>query len=290
MSNEKSLPQSDIDITHHTAVVNGVRLHYVMAGSGEPLVLLHGWPQTWREWHSMIPALARQFTVIAPDMRGFGDSDKPGSGYDKRTVAQDIHQLVHHLGFHEINLVGHDIGMMVAYEYASAHPDEVRKLAVLEAGLPGLGLEALHDSAAFPQFWHFGFFRAPNLAEALIAGREKMFITHFIRHLAYDTYALSDADLNEYAERLSAPGALRASFEHYRAFDIDAVNNRQNALTKLSMPVLAVGGEFCMNDQMGHIMRPLANDVQSVVIKRSGHWLTEEQPEQLTAALLEFFH
>ncbi|HBS5970843.1 TPA: alpha/beta hydrolase [Klebsiella pneumoniae] len=289
MPTEQVLTTSEIKITHHTAVVNGVRLHYAMAGSGEPLVLLHGWPQTWREWYAMIPELAKKFTVIVPDMRGFGDSDKPGCGYDKRTVAEDIFQLVNHLGYDEINLVGHDIGMMVAYEYASAHPTKVRKLAVLEAGLPGLGLEMLMDGAKFPQFYHFSFFIAPGLAESLVAGREKMFITHFIRHLAYDTYALSDDDLNEYAERLSAPGALRASFEHYRAFPVDAVNNQENARTKLTMPVLAVGGEYCMNDQVGHIMSPLADNVQTAVIERSGHWLTEEQPEELTAVLLTFF-
>lgn len=279
----------DINIEHHTVTVNGVRLHYVKAGSGEPLVLLHGWPQTWREWNVMIPELAKHYTVIAPDMRGFGDSDKPSSGYDKRTVAEDIYQLVNYLGFDEINLVGHDIGMMVAYEYASAYPSKVRKLAMLEAGLPGLGLEMLMDGAKFPQFYHFSFFIAPGLAETLVAGREKMFITHFIRHLSYDTYAVTDEDLNEYAERLSQPGALRASFEHYRAFPIDAVNNQENAKTKLTMPVLAVGGEFCMNDQVGVIMNALADDVKTSVIERSGHWLTEEQPEELTAVLLAFF-
>lgn len=279
----------DINIEHHTVTVNGVRLHYVKAGSGEPLVLLHGWPQTWREWNVMIPELAKHYTVIAPDMRGFGDSDKPSSGYNKRTVAEDIYQLVNYLGFDEINLVGHDIGMMVAYEYASAHPSKVRKLAMLEAGLPGLGLEMLMDGAKFPQFYHFSFFIAPGLAETLVAGREKMFITHFIRHLSYDTYAVTDEDLNEYAERLSQPGALRASFEHYRAFPIDAVNNQENAKTKLTMPVLAVGGEFCMNDQVGVIMNALADDVKTSVIERSGHWLTEEQPEELTAVLLAFF-
>lgn len=279
----------DINIEHHTVTVNGVRLHYVKAGSGEPLVLLHGWPQTWREWNVMIPELAKHYTVIAPDMRGFGDSDKPSSGYDKRTVAEDIYQLVNYLGFDEINLVGHDIGMMVAYEYASAHPSKVRKLAMLEAGLPGLGLEMLMDGAKFPQFYHFSFFIAPGLAETLVAGRERMFITHFIRHLSYDTYAVTDEDLNEYAERLSQPGALRASFEHYRAFPIDAVNNQENAKTKLTMPVLAVGGEFCMNDQVGVIMNALADDVKTSVIERSGHWLTEEQPEELTAVLLAFF-
>lgn len=289
MTTKNTVAAPEIKIAHHTASVNGVRLHYVMAGSGEPLVLLHGWPQTWREWNTMIPELAKHYTVIAPDMRGFGDSDKPGSGYDKRTVAEDIYQLVNHLGFDEVYLVGHDIGMMVAYEYASAHPGRVRKLAMLEAGLPGLGLEMLMDGAKFPQFYHFSFFIAPGLAESLVTGREKMFITHFIRHLSYDTYALTDEDINEYAERLSQPGALRASFEHYRAFPLDAVNNQENAKTKLTMPVLAVGGEFCMNDQVGVIMNALADDVQTVVIKRSGHWLTEEQPEELTASLLAFF-
>ncbi|EHD19978.1 MULTISPECIES: alpha/beta fold hydrolase [Brenneria] len=277
------------NFTHHTTVVNGVRLHYVMAGSGDPLVLLHGWPQSWREWHHLIPILASRFTVIAPDMRGFGDSDKPTGGYDKRTVAQDIRQLVQHLGFCEINLVGHDIGMMVAYEYASAHPKEIRRLAVLEAGLPGLGLEALMNTAKFPQFWHFGFFSAPGVAETLIAGREKMFLAHFIRHLAYDTYAVTEDDLNEYSERMSAPGALRASFEHYRAFPVDARNNQEHARTKLPMPVLGIGGEYCMGDQVGHIMRPLADNVQTAVVERSGHWIPEEQPEQLAALLVEFF-
>lgn len=278
-----------IDLTHHTAAVNGVRLHYVRAGSGDPLVLLHGWPQSWLEWRHIIPVLASRFTVIAPDMRGFGDSDKPTSGYDKRTVAQDIRLLVHQLGFSEINLVGHDIGMMVAYEYAAAHPTEIRRLAVLEAGLPGLGLEALLDAAKFPQFWHFGFFMAPGVAETLVAGREKMFLRHFIRHLAYDTYAVTEDDINEYADRMSAPGALRAGFEHYRAFPADARNNQENARTKLSMPVLAIGGDHCMGDQVGQIMRSLADSVSTAVIERSGHWIPEEQPEQLADLLIGFF-
>lgn len=280
---------SNTDLRHHTATVNGVRLHYVTAGSGDPLILLHGWPQSWREWHHLIPLLAARFTVIAPDMRGFGDSDKPTSGYDKRTVAQDIRQLGQHLGFSKINLVGHDIGMMVAYEYASAYPSEVQRLAVLEAGLPGLGLEALQDSAKFPHLWHFGFFSAPGVAEALIAGREKMFLSHFIRHLAYDSYAVSDDDLDEYADRMSAPGALRAGFEHYRAFPVDADNNRENARAMLPMPVLAIGGDHSMGEHVGHIMQPLANSVRTVVVQHSGHWIPEERPDQLADLLIDFF-
>ncbi len=203
---------------HHTAEVNGVRLHYVMAGAGDPVVLLHGWPQTWHEWRHLIPVLASRYTVIAPDLRGFGDSDKPASGYDKRTVAEDIRQLVRHLGLREITLVGHDIGMMVAYHYAAAHPQEVRRLAVAEAALPGLGLEELMDAAKYPKFWHFGFFAAPGVPEMLVAGRERMFLSYFVRHLAFDSYAVTEDDLGEYASRMAAPGALRGGFEHYRAF------------------------------------------------------------------------
>jgi pimeloyl-ACP methyl ester carboxylesterase len=159
--------------------------------------------------------MASRYTVVAPDLRGFGDSDKPASGYDKRTVAEDIRQLVRHLGLREIDLVGHDIGMMVASDYAAAHPQEVRRLAVAEAALPGLGLEELMDAAKYPKFWHFGFFAAPGVPEMLLAGREQMFLSYFVRHLAYDSYAVTEDDLGKYARRMAAPGALRGGFEHY---------------------------------------------------------------------------
>lgn len=275
-------------IDHHIATVNGVRLHYVTAGSGEPLVLLHGWPQSWREWRHIIPALATRFTVIAPDMRGFGDSEAPTSGYDKRTVAADIHALVQHLGFTKISLVGHDIGMMVAYAYASAYPDEVMRLVVLEASLPGFGLEALHDSAKHPHLWHFGFFRASGVAEALISGKEKAFITHFIRTKAYNPFAVAEEDLNYYAHRLSVPGTLRGSLEHYRAFGTDAAHNLENARSKLQMPILAIGGSHSIGSQVGKIMEPLGKNVETAVIERSGHWIPEEQPEALIELLMRF--
>ncbi len=149
--------ERNIAPSYHTAIVNGIRLRYVIAGKGKPLVLLHGWPQNWKEWRHVIKSMSSIFTVIAPDMRGFGDSDKPVSGYNKREVAQDIYELVHQLGFKKIYLVGHDIGMMVAYEYASSHPEDVKRLALMEAAIPGLGLETLQDSAKFPHLWHFGF-------------------------------------------------------------------------------------------------------------------------------------
>jgi pimeloyl-ACP methyl ester carboxylesterase len=283
-------PSGGPTVTHHTAQVNGIKVHYVMAGVGDPLVLLHGWPQTWREWRRVIPALVSRYTVIAPDLRGFGDSDKPASGYDKRTVAEDIYQLVRYLGLGPVKLVGQDLGMMVAYTYACVHPNEVCKLVLAEAGLPGLGLEGFFDTARYPQFWHFGFFSAPNnVAESLIVGRERLFVSHFIRMQSYDPYGVPEEDLDEYARRLAAPGALRGGFEHYRAFPVDAEHNREHSQTKLPMPVLTVGGERSIGDGLEKMMKPLALHVRGVVIKRCGHYIADERPEEFARELLQFF-
>ncbi|MER0694972.1 alpha/beta hydrolase [Pseudomonas aeruginosa] len=276
--------------TQHSAIVNGVRLRYSISGSGEPLVLLHGWPQSRREWRHVIPSLASHFTVIAPDMRGFGDSDKPSSGYDKRTVAKDIHELIHQLGFEKIYLVGHDIGLMVAYEYAASHPNEVKKLVVMEAAIPGLGLEALQDTARFPHLWHFGFFIAPGVAESLVTGHEEVFLRYFIQHLAYDASAITDEDIAHYSTNMKTPGGLRGGFEHYRAFTVEAINNKENASTKLPMPVLGIGGSHGMGNHVGELMKPLAQNVKTIVIDRSGHWIPEEQPEQLVNVLINFLN
>ena len=178
----KNIETFESQVRHHRVEVNGIRLYYITAGYGEPVVLLHGFPETSYAWRKIIPALSTLFTVIAPDLRGCGDSDRPDSGYDKRTVAEDIHQLILHLNLGPINLVSHDVGMMVGYAYAAAYPTEVRRLVLMEAALPGLGLEDLYDAAKYPRMWHLPLFEAPNgLAEALITGREKMFISHFMR-------------------------------------------------------------------------------------------------------------
>lgn len=168
-------------LTQHRVEVNGIRLYYQMAGSGEPIVLLHGFPETFHAWRKIIPALSAHFTVIAPDLRGCGNSDRPDGGYDKRTIAEDVHHLVRHLELGPINLVGHDVGMMVAYTYAAAYSTEVRRLVLMEAALPGLGLEELYDADKYPRMYHLPLFEAPNgLAEALIVGRERMFVEHFM--------------------------------------------------------------------------------------------------------------
>lgn len=274
---------------HHRAEVNGVRIHYTRAGSGEPVVLLHGFPMTSYYWRKVIPTLAEQFTVIAPDLRGCGDSDRPTDGYDKRTVAEDIHQLVHHLDLGPINLVSHDVGMMVAYAYASRYPTEVKRLALTEAALAGLGLENLFDAAKNPRMFHLPLFEAPNgLAEALITGREKMFVSYMMRQQAYDTTALDDATLDEYARHLAAPGALHGGIEYFRAHTVDAVHNREHAKTKLPMPVLTVGGAASFGANLEGEIRPLAATMRAVMLDECGHYLAEERPERLTEELLQF--
>jgi pimeloyl-ACP methyl ester carboxylesterase len=273
---------------HHTIRIGEVRLHYVVAGSGDPVVLLHGWPQTWFEWRRIIPALAAKYTVIAPDLRGLGDSSKPPGGYDKRTVADDIYQLVRKLGFERINLVGHDWGGPTAYAYAAAHPADVRKLAILDVSIPNEAWEK------FPMLrrggiWHLTFHGVRDLPEALVTGRERTYLTWFYRSAAYNPSAITEAEIDEYVRCYSAPGGMRAGFEYYRAIFTDIEHNKENAKTKLKMPVLALGGERGFGQAPLLSMRELADNVRGGVIERCGHWIAEEQPEYLTEQLIGFF-
>lgn len=276
---------------HHRMEIDGMRQHYLLAGSGEPVVLLHGFPETSYAWRKIIPALAEHYTVVAPDLRGCGDTDRPSGGYDKRTVAANIHQLVRHLKLGPINLVSHDVGMMVGYAYAAAYPTEVRRLVLMEAALPGLGLEALYDAIKYPRMYHLPLFDAPNgLAEALITGREKMFVSHFMRQQTYDPTGPDEDALEEYARRLSAPGALHAGIEYFRTHKIDAEHNREHAKTKLPMPVLTVGGTASFGANLEPEIKPLAENLRSVMIDECGHYLAEEKPERVIEELLRFFN
>jgi pimeloyl-ACP methyl ester carboxylesterase len=272
---------------HHTARVNDVMLHYVIAGQGDPVVLLHGWPQTWYEWRKIIPVLAQRYTVIAPDMRGIGDSSKPVGGYDKRTVADDIYKLVRHLGHEKIFLVGHDWGGPTAYAYAVAHPADVRKLVILDVSIPGPGTEK-----GFPfrrgGVWHIQFHNVRDLPEALVTGRERIYLSWFYRTV-YNPGAIGEADIDEYVRCYSAPGALRAGFEYYRAIFDDAEHNKDGASNKLKMPVLALGGERGFGALTKRAMQQLAENVRGGVIEKCGHWIPEERPEYLSEQLLTFF-
>ena len=273
-----------------TVTANGVKIHYVIGGKGEPLVLLHGWPETWREWRPIMPTLAQQYTVIAVDIRGAGQSERTAGGYDKKTMAADIHALITQLGYPQINLVGHDIGLMVAYAYAAQWPDTVKKLVLMDAPLPGTPFfdQISHD----PRTWHFAFHNAPEFPEYLTAGREKWYLGHFMKTVAGDKTAITEALVAEVSRPYAAPGGMKAGFEWYRAFEQDGKDNQISFEKKLPMPVLGVSGDALIPDQkesyVATMMRPYAASVQSAIIEKAGHWLTHEQPTTLTQALLAF--
>lgn len=235
-----------------------------------------------------MPELAKHYTVIVPDLRGAGDSDKPATGYDKRTLAEDIYQLVRRLGYQSIYLVGHDIGLMVSYAYAAAHPADVRRLALLDAPIPGT--KVFEEIERSGRAWYFTFHNVQNLPEALVAGRERTYLTEgFYRALSYNPAAFTEADVDEYVRAYSAPGGMRAGFEYFRAFSEDAKQNKEQFQRKLSMPVLAVGGAQSLGPQMVNMVSEVAADVRGGTIERCGHWIADERPEYLTEQLLAFF-
>jgi pimeloyl-ACP methyl ester carboxylesterase len=282
----------NVTFSHHTATINGIQLHYVIGGKGDPVVLLHGWPETWYEWHKVMPALAKNFTVIAPDLRGLGDSSKPSSGYDGKTLAEDIHQLVTQLGFKTIYLVGHDIGTQVAYSYAAAHPTEVEKLAVMELPIPGFTPPKLEG-----KIWWFIFHQTPGVPELLVEGKEKEYLSWFYHNLAYNPAAITQADIDEYVNHYSAPDGMRAGFEYYRAFPEDAAQNMNYSKTNLTMPVLAMGSGYLPvfggNITMQSVvygMKMLAQNVTGITVPNSGHWIPEENPKFVIEQLTKFFN
>jgi pimeloyl-ACP methyl ester carboxylesterase len=284
---------NNVNFSHHTATVNGIQLHYVIGGEGDPVVLLHGWPETWYEWRHVMPALAKNYTVIAPDLRGIGDSSKPPTGYDGKTVAEDIHQLVTQLGFKSIYLVGHDIGVLPAYAYAAEHPSEVKKLVVMEAVIPGFFPP---PTPGKPPVWHIFFNQAPDVPEALTEGKVREYLTWFYRNEAYNPAAITLADIDEYVSHYSAPGAMRAGFDFYRAIPEDTSQNLNYSKTKLTRPVLAIaagyspilGGNVTM-PAIIYGMEKAASNVTSMIVPNSGHWIPEEQPKFLVEQLTRFF-
>ncbi len=286
--------QDPLTYTHGMADIEpGVRLHFVTAGDGQrTIVLLHGFPQTWWQWHRIIPPLVDAgFRVIAPDYRGAGHSWRPPAGYDKRGMAEDIHRLLRqHIQIEgPVAVVGHDIGLMIAYAYAQAHRDEVSHLVVMDAPLPGTAVfDRLRTD---PRVWHFAFHGARDVAEMLVAGRERQYLQAFFNARIFDPSAISERDLDLYASAYAAPGAMRAGFELYRAFDRDAEDNR-DALRrhgKLTMPVLAVGGTSSTSGPLvEEMMREVGENVTGLRVPRSAHWVAEENPAAVTAALLEF--
>lgn len=277
---------SGAKISHHTTEVNGVQYHYVLSGKGPTtVVLLHGWPVTWYHWHPIIPRLAENYTVVAPDLRGLGQTSKPKTGYDKRTVAKDIYELVKKLGRERVYVVGHDVGAMVGFAMAHEYPAMVQKLVVLDAALPGLGIW----DASQKRLWHFGFHQVPNLPEALVSGNVKTYLRYFFTFNMYNKSAIREEELDEYVAAYSQPGALEAGFAYYRAFNEDIKANEVYARTKLRMPVLALGGEITTGQGTLRQLEPIAENVRGGIIEKSGHWFATEQPDELVRRLLAFF-
>lgn len=284
----------DLIVTHGMADIQpGLRLHFVTAGKrARTIVLLHGFPQTWWQWHSVIPMLAAGgFRVVAPDYRGAGNSGRPRDGYDKKTMAEDIHQLLRqHLRVHgPIVLVGHDIGLMIAYAYTQSHEGDVSHLVLMDAPLPGTAIfDRLRTD---PRVWHFAFHGARDVAEMLVAGRERQYLQAFFNARIFDPSAISEADLETYVSAYAAPGAMRAGFEVYRTFDQDAEENRAALRRngKLTIPVLAIGGATSTSGPfVEEMMREVAENVTGLRIPETAHWIAEENPRAFVNAVLEF--
>ncbi|SDY97884.1 Pimeloyl-ACP methyl ester carboxylesterase [Micromonospora pattaloongensis] len=277
--------------TEQTARVGDVTLHYVHGGRGRTVVLLHGYPQTWYMWRKVLPELAAHYTIIAPDLRGSGGSDAPAEGYDKKTLAGDVHGLLTQLGLdRDVSLVGHDIGAMVAYAYAAAHAGDVRHLVLTEAPIPDQSLyQAPSLTPNGPGWWNLGFFSVPNgLPEFIVEGREALWVDRFTDSMLVQKTGIRAADVAEYARHLRDSAHLRASFAYFRAMPRDVADNAEYGATKLPMPVLALGGRASLGDRVAGQAAQYATTVTGGVIEECGHWLFEEQPAQLTEQLRQF--
>jgi pimeloyl-ACP methyl ester carboxylesterase len=272
-------------IVSRSTEVEGVKLHYLTAGHGPAVILLHGYTQTSRMWKPIIPLLAEKFTVIAPDLPGIGDSSIPTDGLDMKTAAIRIHALVKSLGIQKARVVGHDIGLMVAYAYAAQFPTEVEKLVLMDAFLPGVpGWEDVYNN---PGIWHFRF-NGPT-PEALVRGRERTYFDYFWNDFAADkTHSLPEADRVAYTAAYARPGRMRAGWAYFVLFQQAAKDFAQLSQNKLAFPVLVIGGEKANGDVLGRQAKLVASDVTVVVLKDTGHWVLEERPKETTDALVKF--
>ena len=272
-------------IASRYALVDGLKLHYLTAGHGPAVILLHGYTQTSRMWRPIIPLLVEKFTVIAPDLPGIGDSDIPADGLDMKSAAIRIHALAKSLGVEKVRVVGHDIGLMVAYAYAAQFPAETEKLVLMDAFLPGVaGWEAVYNN---PAIWHFRF-NGPT-PEALVSGRERIYFDYFWNDFAADnTRSVPEADRAAYVAAYARPGRMHAGWAYFVSFLQAAQDFAQFSQTKLNMPVLSIGGEKATGDALGQQVKLVAADATVLILKNTGHWVMEERPRETTDALLKF--
>ncbi|HVM74116.1 MAG TPA: alpha/beta hydrolase [Candidatus Saccharimonadales bacterium] len=267
------------------STVDGIKIHYLVAGHGPTVILVHGYTQTSRMWRPLIPKLTDRFTVVAPDLPGIGESEIAKDGLDMKTAAIRIHKLATSLGVTKARVVGHDIGLMVAYAYAAQFPAEVDKLVVMDAFLPGIpGWELAYDS---PNFWHFRF-HGPT-PEALVRGREQIYFAYFWNDLAADkNRSLSEADRVAYVAAYSRAGRMRAGWEYFATWPETAKQFAQMAQTQLTMPVLSIAGDKGSAPILGPQMKRVATNVKVIELKDTGHWLMEERPNETMDALVAF--
>ena len=267
------------------ARVNGVRLRYLVGGQGGPVVLLHGYAQAGHMWRPILPLLAERHTVIVPDLRGAGGSAKPPSGYDKKNMAVDIHELIASLRCDRVRIVGHDIGLMVAYAYAAQFPEGTERVVLMDAFLPGIG--AWKDVWLLRDLWHFHFYGEVPLA--LVKGRERTYLEHFWNDFAADRkHSVPEADRRLYARAYAQPGAMRAGFEYFRNLERDAEDFARMGQTRLAMPMLVLSGEKAGGTFLIEQAKMVASDVRGQVVKGSGHWLMEEAPKVVIPAIFDF--
>ena len=266
------------------AKIDNVQLHFLTAGHGPVVILLHGFAETSRMWQPIIPLLAEKFTVIAPDLPGIGDSSIPEK-IDMLSAARQIHELVRSLKIEKARVVGHDIGLMVAYAYAAQFPNETEKLAVMDAFLPGVpGWQAIYNA---PNIWHFRF--NGEYPEALVKGRERTYFEYFWNVFAADkTRSIPEADRKAYTEAYSKPGRMRAAWAYFASWPQLAKDFAQISQTKLTMPVLSIGGDKSLGNELAEQMKLVASDVTVVVLKDTGHWILEERPKETTEAIVKF--
>jgi pimeloyl-ACP methyl ester carboxylesterase len=276
---------------HRTLRLSRVTLHLVTAGDGDPVVLLHGWPQTWHEWRKVIPLLAGSYRLVVPDLPGLGDSTQPAGGYDKKSIGVDLGEMCERLQLGRFHLVGHDWGGPSAFALACALPERVRTLTVLDVTIPGIG----PDISQGGRRWHHAFHMTPELPEALVQGREREYLGWFYREFCWQRGAISEADMDEYVRCYARPGAMSAGFEYYRALPRDKADNQRllDSGVRLKMPVLALGGARAEARGRGEepleSLRAVASNVRGGAIPECGHFIPEEQPALLAERLLDFW-
>lgn len=277
------------DFVSSTADVNGTTLHYVRGGTGPAVILLHGFPQDWYEFHQVMLRLAQSFTVIAVDLRGIGGSKATRDGYDAENLAKDIHQLAQQLRLERTYMVGHDIGGIVAYAFARLYSEEIRGVMVLDVPLPGI--EPWEDVKADPLLWHINFHQTPDLPEKLIAGRQTTYFRHFFALGTANDAAISDDDVVRYASAYAAPDQLRAGFEMYRAFPASEKFNAAQR-SAIDVPLVLAGGDQGFGPLLPEIAEALPSrgwtDISVELIENSGHYVADEQPDAV-AALIELY-